>query len=43
MQREANLRFEALNYRFDEVVQGLAIDQRIKSIERELAETRKAS
>jgi hypothetical protein len=34
--REVHLRFDALNARFDELLQRLALERRIDSIEREL-------
>lgn len=34
--RETNLRFDALNARFDELLQRLALERRIEAVEREL-------
>ena len=42
-QRETNLRFDALNGRFDELLQRLALERRIDTIERELEGKRTAS
>ena len=40
--RETQLRFDALNARFDELLQRLALERRIDTIEREMEEKRRA-
>lgn len=40
--RETNLRFDALNSRFDELLQRLALERRIEAVERELDAKRTA-
>jgi len=43
LEGEMALRFDGINARFDSLLERLALDRRIESIERELDEKRKAS